>query len=276
MTLLVRDEEDIITANLEFHLAQGVDHFIITDNLSVDRTPDLIAPWVARGIATYRTETRDDYSQHEWVTHMARLAATDHAADWVINNDADEFWMAVDESITLKDALAALPPSTRAVAVPRYNCPPLSAQSDLPFASEMVYRERQSFNLQGETLQPKVCHRAMADIVVAQGNHAVSRNSVELQAEAGPLEILHYPLRSYRQFENKIVKGGAAYARNRDLPGEIGAAWRELHEAWLHAGNLVSQYLSNVPTEDELAARLASGELVRDDRVARALAQRLR
>ena len=36
MTLLVRDEEDIVRENLDFHLAQGVDEVIVTDNGSED------------------------------------------------------------------------------------------------------------------------------------------------------------------------------------------------------------------------------------------------
>ena len=39
LTLLVRDEADILTLNLEHHLAQGVDRFIVTDNRSIDETP---------------------------------------------------------------------------------------------------------------------------------------------------------------------------------------------------------------------------------------------
>jgi hypothetical protein len=31
MTLLVRDEEDILRENIDFHLKQGVDHFIISN-----------------------------------------------------------------------------------------------------------------------------------------------------------------------------------------------------------------------------------------------------
>ena len=42
MTLLVRNEEDIIEANIEFHLAQGADFIIATDNRSTDRTRDLL------------------------------------------------------------------------------------------------------------------------------------------------------------------------------------------------------------------------------------------
>ncbi len=39
MALKVRDEGDILEANLRFHHALGVDHFVVTDNGSTDETP---------------------------------------------------------------------------------------------------------------------------------------------------------------------------------------------------------------------------------------------
>jgi hypothetical protein len=40
MTLLVRDEQDIIADNLDFHLAQGVDVVLVTDNFSENVVSD--------------------------------------------------------------------------------------------------------------------------------------------------------------------------------------------------------------------------------------------
>jgi hypothetical protein len=51
MTLLVRDEEDVLRANIDFHRAQGVDFFIVTDNRSEDSTPDIIRAYEQQGIA---------------------------------------------------------------------------------------------------------------------------------------------------------------------------------------------------------------------------------
>ena len=44
MALKVRDEGDILEANLRFHHALGVDHFVVTDNGSTDETPEILAP----------------------------------------------------------------------------------------------------------------------------------------------------------------------------------------------------------------------------------------
>src|SRR3569623_1938468 len=107
MTLQVRDEEDILEANIEFHRAQGVDFFIVMDNLSEDRTAQIARRYVDEGVAKYIFQAQDDYSQGEWVTSMARMAAVDHGADWVINNDADEFWWPARGP--LKDTFEAIP-----------------------------------------------------------------------------------------------------------------------------------------------------------------------
>ena len=91
MTLLVRDEQDIVRENLDFHLAHGVDEVIVTDNGSEDATVEILREYESQGVVRLLFEPADDYSQGRWVTRMARLAATE-GADWVINNDADEFW----------------------------------------------------------------------------------------------------------------------------------------------------------------------------------------
>ena len=52
----------------------------------------IIDGYVRAGIAERIWEPQDDFSQARWVTRMARRAATEHRADWIINSDDDEFW----------------------------------------------------------------------------------------------------------------------------------------------------------------------------------------
>ncbi|MCW2923397.1 MAG: hypothetical protein JWM98_801, partial [Thermoleophilia bacterium] len=106
MTLLVRNEADILEANLAFHRDAGIDFFIVTDNRSTDATPDILRRWEARGLVRVIVEEDDTYAQGAWVTRMARLAATEHDATWVVNADADEFFLPRRGSIP--DALATL------------------------------------------------------------------------------------------------------------------------------------------------------------------------
>src|ERR1700678_2113443 len=206
MTLLVRDEEDILGANIDFHISQGVDFFVITDNLSVDGTRDIVETYVRQGIAASLFEPADDYSQHRWVTRMARMAARNYGADWVINSDADEFWMSAGDAGSVKEHLEKVDSSVECVEVVRSNSAATELSDERSFAERMVFRERQSFNTEGRRLPSKVSHRGFCDIEIEQGNHGVLRAGVSLPAAAGPLRILHYPVRSYSQFENKIVK----------------------------------------------------------------------
>lgn len=264
MTLLVRDEQDIIRANIEYHLDQGVDYIIATDNRSVDATAGILKEFEAKGLLRYIFEGSDDYSQHAWVTRMARMARTEYGADWVINNDADEFWWPLQGD--LKETFEQLPSSIDLVRASRHNFV-MVEESDRPFWSRMIYRERASLNPLGRPLPPKVAHRGCENVIVSQGNHEV-QGLDDAQSTDGLIEILHYPIRSYRQIENKIAKGGAAYQRNKDLPASIGETWRKLFEDLQRDASLGGYYDDNFYGEQRLAQGLASGEILLDERLA--------
>jgi hypothetical protein len=125
-------------------------------------------------------------------------------------------------------------------------------------------------NVFGQPLPGKMCHRAFADIEVEQGNHAVRRHGHPLAAERGRITILHFPIRSYRQFANKIAKGGAAYQRNSELPVELGATWRHLYELW-RRGDLEAYYQASILDDTAIELGLTEGRLVLDERVRTAL-----
>lgn len=269
MTLLVRNAEGLLRENLEFHLHQGVDFFIITDNGSSDRTADVIDEYVRRGLARRIWEPQDDYSQGRWVTRMARVAAIDHGADWVINNDDDEFWSAGER--TLREELALVDPDCEGLVVERYNHPPVAGQDGKDFLAAMVYRESRSLNVFGDPLPPKVCHRGYADIQVVQGNHGASRLGRPLVCRAATnMAISHFPVRDFASFERKIIQGGEAYARNRELHPGVGYSWRWLYKLWCEKG-LGDWYDGQLLRPEHIEERLAHGTLVLDDAVLRTL-----
>ena len=117
-----------------------------------------------------------------------------------------------------------------------------------PFWERMTLRERESLNPLGKPLPPKLAHRADPEIEVAQGNHKVEGAELGERLDDGSIEILHFPMRTYAQFENKIIKGGRAYARNRELPQRTGRTWRRLYETW-EQGKLRDHYDDNVIVE---------------------------
>ena len=107
MTLLARDEIDVVDSWLSFHLNAGVDVVIATDNRSQDGTTEVLEQYARSGEDHLKREPGEDLRQDEWVTRMARLAATQFGADWVINSDADEFWW--PRGASLPEVLDAVP-----------------------------------------------------------------------------------------------------------------------------------------------------------------------
>jgi glycosyltransferase involved in cell wall biosynthesis len=292
MALKVRDEGDVLEANLRFHHALGVAHFVVTDNGSTDETPEILRRYSEAGLATVIDEPGTDYriSGAGWLTRMARIAATDLDADWVIHTDADEFWLPAEGS--LQDVLGAIPDTYGVVVAPRVE---YVGRPDSPgtFAERLTVREARS------RLQPKVAHRALPNVVsLDRGAHDVALEGPDgdvastlrppgravhrtvrdddegasegqqleeetklVWAPAWPLRILHFPVRSFDQFKRRtevaIFEGHYPdWGRFKRL--------RELYEQ----GKLDEAFADLVVDDAGVEEGIREGRLVRDERFA--------
>lgn len=231
MTLLVRDEESIVRENIEYHLSRGVDIIIATDNLSKDGTTDILREYERIGCLHYIFEGTDDYSQDLWVTRMARIAAEEYDAEWIIHVDADEFWWPERDS-NLNSVFARVGSDIHGLYVRRSNFFCLrNGHVSTPFYNRMQYRDTCSTNPLGAPLPPKIAHRADEEVLVSQGNHSftVGNDHPKMQ-ECSDINIFHFPMRDYEEFQHKIRVGGRAYSKNSRLPDSAGNTWRVLYE----------------------------------------------
>ena len=264
-TLLVRDEEEILHAHLDYHLAQGVDLFLVMDNGSVDATPEILGEYERAGaVRVVPGAEPGQYRQGEWVTTMARLAATEHGADWVLNLDADEFWW--PRAGTLPDALAAVPDRYGVLHAARIDFDPVP-DGDEPFWERMTVRRRVLRTPLGNRGLPRVAHRGDPRIEVVTGNHAAFAPDLLLAPPVDVIDALHYPTRSLAQLERKV----AAHAENiRATPGlkpDIGEENISLDDQ-RRRGELAGYFARQLIDAPARAAGLKDGWLVEDRRLA--------
>ena len=268
MTLLVRNEADILRENLHYHLEQGVDHFIVTANCSDDPTLKIIREFSDRNLATLIEEPSDDYQQARWVTRMAQLAATRFRAKWVINSDADEFWHSpignLGAFFRRQNFFTATVVANRHDFIAR----------DLPerrFFETMHFRKAVSNNALGQPLPPKVAHRAHRSTKVLEGNHGVDSPRLGFTSNQR-LEIWHFPIRNRKQYTKKIRDGTEALLRNKTAHPSTCDAWRRQYHELITTGKIT--YLETQILSDEtISAQLKSGELISDFRLRDTLRQ---
>ena len=266
MTLLVRDEADIVDAQIAFHLNAGVAFVVATDNRSEDGTTEILERYERAGFLHLFREEGDDMRQDEWVTRMARLAATDFGADWVVNADADEFWWPRGGS--LEDVLSTVPERYGVVrGCWRHYLP--RPDDGAFFAERMTVRlGTPAFPGDKTTIfhaHQKVAHRADPAVTIEAGNHNALGERLEPIRAWHPIEVLHFSFRSPAQLERK---GRGGWLRNADYEPTLHQLL--LDEAF-RTRRLGDFYREFAVTDDALGRRLADGTLAIDTRLRDAL-----
>ncbi|MFC7404639.1 glycosyltransferase family 2 protein [Georgenia alba] len=281
-TMMVRDEVDIVAANVEHHLAQGIDHLIVTDNGSVDGTVDVLESYAGSGRLTLLHEPIQKKQQAKVVTRMARQAHR-MGADWVIHLDADEFWVASDRSTPIPDVLRETPESDGVLVADRHNLVgqgSMAGKGEEPWSPRMIWKDTESLAANGNKILGKVAHRSSRFVRVAQGLHDAKGVRPRRKVMTDRLEVLHVPWRSYGQFYAKTENSGTAYAANKNpLNLRMGKHLRADYKL-LRSGQLEETYRRRTFSDGEIAEHVQTGRLVRDtwlrDHLERLAAEALR
>ena len=123
----------------------------------------------------------------------------------MINSDADEFWWPWGGS--LKDALAQIPE--------RYGVVRTFVRAFLPRPGDDSWTERMTVRFMPHApinspvspfrVNVRLLHRAVPDIVVGRGNASLPATSLAPFPGRSPVEVLHFPVRSFDQFRHKFL-----------------------------------------------------------------------
>jgi hypothetical protein len=265
LTLLARDEADIVDDQIKFHLNAGVDFVIATDNLSRDGTTEILESYAEEGRLHLIREDGEYLRQADWITRMGRMAATEFGADWIIHSDADEFWWPRGDS--LKDVLASIPQRYGIVrALLRHFVP--RPEDGAPFYERMTARVSASspINDPRSLFRPnlKIIHRADPEVKVSIGAQRLLDSSLVPLRGWYPIEFFHFPVRSREQCERK-------YSYQQTGPGQTPSPYYDRVRALIAEGRADEVYESLLVDDAALERGLEEGTLVLDTRLRDAL-----
>jgi Glycosyl transferase family 2/Methyltransferase domain len=273
---LVRNEVDVIETNLRHHFANVIDEAIVVDNGSIDGTLELLGDLAEDMPLQVASEVGQIY-QGDRVTRMARFA-TQQGADWVLPIDADEFWVGTDGPF--RTVLEETAPEVRALFVDMVNFVQsrdvlvarpgvLSTMTMRPESTVGSAEEASRLVRDGEagwleiTYTPKVVHRAVPGIVVAQGNHLTGIGG---GVPTDRLAWLHAPIRARSVLMQKMDHG----RRSLEERGPADSSWH-LKRWWQMArdGTVDREWEALSYGDDAITVGATRHGLVLDDRLRR-------
>lgn len=207
---MMRDEQDIVLFNLVWHYNLGVRRFVVIDNLSTDKTVDLVLQFEQSCPDVELLLIRDPVkprNQDRKVTGACRLAQSVWPdLKWIMLVDADEF---VCSTQPLSGLLQSIPEEVEALILPKsqYRLDPATFDQSEPFFERMPWRQPLTH------VSPKIFIRAHLHYPISAGNHRLlemgSYSNIKYASPLG-LTMREYRMRSLEQFVRKVISGGQA------------------------------------------------------------------
>ncbi len=258
MTILVKNEADIIEHNIRTHASLGVDSFVVMDNNSNDGTREILDE-LSKEFEITIIDEKGTYNQAKWMTKLTHIAKKRYNSRWLIPNDADEFW--IPNSNTLKEAL---PSRGSVLSINRYNMLLYRGldnflDSEYMVANPVYYSKkaqlsRSDISLPLTKISPKVIVKPKGLLWIRGGNHKALHlqnfrdyfKQYDKIKRFEDISVYHYPIRSFEQFKANIENRKLLLAKGAKM-GPHYKRWVEL----LNKGLLEDEFYSNILFNNE-------------------------
>lgn len=275
MTLLVRDEVDIIRDNIEFHLAHGVDFIIATDNGSLDGTREILKEYEDKGLLFLIDELEHNYDQANWVNRMGRIALDKYKADIIFHCDADEFWY--PKSGNLKNEIFNNKEiDVLSVDVINVLLEDKQGQESFPKDTKWaVTKPIETINYEEDSkldnfylfkYPPKVIFKTkkiLPEVVI--GNHSLKEEFSYLKKEISKdINIFHFPLRNKNYFLKRVKSSGEALVNNKWLKKGESFHMKRWYESYKN-GKIDEEYKKLVVKNDRVTGLKSKGIITNFD-----------
>ncbi len=255
MTILVKNESDIIESNIRTHSNLGVDAFMIMDNNSTDGTREILSK-LSKEFDITIIDEKGYYQQKRFMTKLAFLAKKKYKPDWIINSDADEFWIPIDNR-NLKEHLKF---KGGVVRVDRFNILPLVESIDrdniffnsiYEVTNQISYRflNREDISILLGQASRKVITNPHGLIKINSGNHSAEHIAFWNKKTIKGIRNYHYPIRSYKQFEKRVITRKELLENFPNV--KMGDHYRDLVKKY-NRGDLREEYMRYIFNKSEI------------------------
>jgi hypothetical protein len=266
------NSSDIIEQFLEHHLAGDIARIFLMDFGSADATLDIVQPYCDQGVVELlRLPSLHCKDSSNLLLNHIRSCQEQY--DWCLFIDPDEF---LSHPGTLVSTLAVFPEEVPVVNLRRFNVTGLRPKSInhpcVPFADldlKIKLRSQRSVeDRRARKLNPawiftdipgKVAVRVKSDASVGDGDHTAQGNTgLVVQSQ----DLLHFPIRSWEKFEEKIGLAKQDFDANPHLSPHFGwhlRRWIAIRED----GELASEFLKQFIDPADVERLVQTGVLER-------------
>jgi len=230
LVMIVKNEEDIIEQHIKFHSNLGVDNFIILDNGSTDNTYEIIKN-LSKSIEITLLQDPGIFHQKKLTTKITKLAYKKYKSDWIINSDADEFWIpknnkSLKEVLNFKGGVLQIPRSNMILHEDINSW----MESEYRVANQILSREDyENSNIVLGKIGRKVIVNPRGYIQTNSGNHSAEHIAFWKKKEFKNIHVYHYPIRSYEQFLVNVKIRVEAMKKGAKMGSHI-KKWAKLYE----------------------------------------------